>query len=257
MTSQALASVLEGAISLFGGLYCTLLGFRVLGKKPGQSRDRDQGYNRYGRLMKGLGPAVMIFGLFLMVPAFTSHSNASAPELPPSETVEQSDLVPLAVGNRWVYRMPGSRMEMRVAAHEKIGQVMSARIEVSVEGVQATGNEHQTLSDGSLYQTATNGRLMDPPMCLLLNPRSGAGEWEYASRNGAIRCRSRSSSNVPVAVPAGKYENAILVEMESTDARGTSHRSFWYVPGIGPVKFLFQVGGEQRLGELERFEGSK
>lgn len=52
---------LEGIIPLLGGIYCTLLGFRVVA--PGKNRERnEQWLKKFGPFMRIGGPFLIIFG---------------------------------------------------------------------------------------------------------------------------------------------------------------------------------------------------
>ncbi|HEY4261419.1 MAG TPA: hypothetical protein VGM98_14725 [Schlesneria sp.] len=62
MNPDFFGELINGAIPLFGGIYLTLLGFRKTGKQPGVSPSFDEWHRRYGRLLKVIGPALIMFG---------------------------------------------------------------------------------------------------------------------------------------------------------------------------------------------------
>jgi hypothetical protein len=64
MRPEALAALVEGAIPVFGGVYAALLGFRVIGKKPGQDARYDERLGKYGGLLKIGGPLLAFYGVF-------------------------------------------------------------------------------------------------------------------------------------------------------------------------------------------------
>lgn len=68
MNPDFFGELVNGAIPLLGGIYLTLLGFRRTGKPPGVSPSFDEWHRRYGRLLKVIGPALILFGpgLWLM-----------------------------------------------------------------------------------------------------------------------------------------------------------------------------------------------
>ncbi len=68
MNPDFFGELINGAIPLLGGIYLTLLGFRRTGKQPGVSLSFDEWHRRYGRLLKVIGPALVLFGpgLWLM-----------------------------------------------------------------------------------------------------------------------------------------------------------------------------------------------
>lgn len=49
----------------FGGLYGTLIGFRYVGKRPGESDAYDRMHATFGRRLRIFGPFVMLFGITL------------------------------------------------------------------------------------------------------------------------------------------------------------------------------------------------
>jgi hypothetical protein len=82
MRSEMVGHLIDGAIPFFGGIYATLLGFRVLGKKSGVNPKYDQWHKRLGGLLKVLGPSLVLFGLFLGFRGVFADSNSSdAPQV--------------------------------------------------------------------------------------------------------------------------------------------------------------------------------
>ncbi len=67
MRPEAMATIIESAIPLLGGIYATLLGFRVVGKKPLESLEYDRWHERFGPMLRVLGPLVVLFGVFQLV----------------------------------------------------------------------------------------------------------------------------------------------------------------------------------------------
>lgn len=63
MSPEMIGALVDGSIPLLGGVYATLLGHRVLGKKEGEDVKYDAWYERYGGLFKWLGPALILFGI--------------------------------------------------------------------------------------------------------------------------------------------------------------------------------------------------
>lgn len=67
MRAEAIATIIESTIPIAGGLYGTLLGFRVVGKKPFESLEYDRWHERFGPMFRVLGPLVILFGVFQLV----------------------------------------------------------------------------------------------------------------------------------------------------------------------------------------------
>lgn len=72
MSSEMIATLVDGAIPICVGIYCTLLGFRILGKKPGESQKYDQWYGRFGKHFKWLGPLIALFWVVKTISSIVS-----------------------------------------------------------------------------------------------------------------------------------------------------------------------------------------
>jgi len=72
MSPELLGQLVNASIPFFGGVYATLLGFRVVGAKPGQSLKSDEWHARFGKLLKVLGPLLILFGLFSALIGFVA-----------------------------------------------------------------------------------------------------------------------------------------------------------------------------------------
>jgi hypothetical protein len=77
MRPEVIGQLVNGAIPFFGGIYVILLGFRVVGKKPGASLRYDEWHNRFGGTLKVCGPVIVLFGLFLWITGIARVSSAS------------------------------------------------------------------------------------------------------------------------------------------------------------------------------------
>jgi hypothetical protein len=65
MTSREIAQFVDSAIMFFAGFYGVLVGFRVIGKKPGVDPAYDAKHAKYLRHLKWLGPALMVIAIIL------------------------------------------------------------------------------------------------------------------------------------------------------------------------------------------------
>jgi hypothetical protein len=59
--------LVNAAIPFFVGIYCLLVGFRVVGSKPGVNPKYDQWHGRFGIFFKIAGPVLMVLGIFYLV----------------------------------------------------------------------------------------------------------------------------------------------------------------------------------------------
>ena len=63
MTTHLLAAIIDHSFSILFGLLVSLLGFRVLGPKPGANQKYDVFYGQWGKHLKWLGPLMVVFGV--------------------------------------------------------------------------------------------------------------------------------------------------------------------------------------------------
>jgi hypothetical protein len=62
-----MGSLVNAAIPFFVGVYCLLVGFRVVGSKPGVNPKYDQWHERFGLFFKIAGPVLMVVGILYLV----------------------------------------------------------------------------------------------------------------------------------------------------------------------------------------------
>jgi hypothetical protein len=67
MNPNIVAGIIEGFIPLSLGVYFTLVGHRLLGKKAGKDYRYDQWHEKFCPMMKVLGPIVALFGVFMIL----------------------------------------------------------------------------------------------------------------------------------------------------------------------------------------------
>lgn len=80
MNPDFIGELVNGAIPLLGGIYLTLLGYRKTGKQPGVSPSFDEWHRRYGRLLKIIGPALILFGPGLWLVGWARNAGPAAPD---------------------------------------------------------------------------------------------------------------------------------------------------------------------------------
>ncbi|MEA2592952.1 MAG: hypothetical protein QOD62_2783 [Actinomycetota bacterium] len=63
--SRLVGGMVDAAIPLLGGIYATLLGFRKIGKRPGESINCDLWHQRWDKTFRFFGPILVMFGVYL------------------------------------------------------------------------------------------------------------------------------------------------------------------------------------------------
>src|SRR5262245_30754651 len=119
--------------------------------------------------------------------------------------LEETPYYPLKVGTTWTYRdadAPGAaRVVVKVARHEKVGDVLCARLETHKDG-KATGYEHIAVAKEGVYRHSINGLRPDKPILLLKLPPRPGDEWPVAGKVGnETFAGTMTTAEEAVAVP--------------------------------------------------------
>ena len=62
-----MANLINAAIPFLGGVYCLLVGFRVVGPKPGVNPKHDAMMVKFGAFFKVAGPVLMLVGVVYFI----------------------------------------------------------------------------------------------------------------------------------------------------------------------------------------------
>jgi hypothetical protein len=154
----------------------------------------------------------------------------------------------MAIGARWEYRLGALKFATTVAAHETFGETLCARID-ALQNDRATGHEHLCARIDGLYRHASNGRAIDPPVCIL-KFEPGAS-WVVDSKMGAQAVRgSFACREEEVEVPAGRFRTLRSMSLDSQVGGQRFEMSYWFAPGVGLVKRSVKVGAAEAVQEL-------
>jgi hypothetical protein len=177
----------------------------------------------------------------------------------------QTDWFPLAVGNAWHYRAADGRFTIRVAAHEKVGEMPCARLE-TVRNGRVIASEHIRVAHDGVYRMDIDlkrddqvyRQTPDPAILLLpLPPRNGQTFSVKSRVDGKWYEGKFKLTTEEVKVPAGTYK-AIAVTSTDLEAEGIQpHLTTWYAEKVGMVKKVISAGGQKVVIELEKFEPTK
>jgi hypothetical protein len=203
--------------------------------------------------MKWLRCAVLL-GLMLSVSGALAADQDKKAD--PTAAITSSDWYPLAVGNEWNYT-GAMKFTMRVAKHEKVGDVMCARLEMIVDN-QVKSFEHLGVTSDGIYRYTHSGRKTEPPVRILKLPPKAGETWDVNTKVGADMIKGAFKlSEEEAKVPAGSYK-AMVVTADDLDANGTriSFKSY-YAKDVGMVKQDLEVSGQKALIELEKFTSAK
>jgi hypothetical protein len=168
---------------------------------------------------------------------------------------------PTKVGDKLVYEMDTGKgglemIDVVTEVEKKDGAVivtisrdMGGKEMVSKLLVSATG----------LHRLSTGMRTYDPPICLLKVPAKVGETWEseFPSVKGGTGRKTIYTfrGEEEIEVPAGKFK-ALKVETEIDTGKG-ARATFWYVSGVGMVKWATRIGERERTYALKSFTVGK
>ncbi len=193
----------------------------------------------------------LTFVLFLTIVCL-SVARAAA-----EEKTSGSDYYPLKVGSQWTYQIGSVQVTLRVAKHEKVGDVLCGVVESSVDG-KVVATEHISVGDNGVFRHTFNGQKDSEPLCLLKLPVKKDQEWAFnaKSANGSMKGKFKSGEE-EITVPAGTF-TAVTAYTTECELNGTKAEcKCWFAPGVGIVKQTMSIGGNTIVSELKKFEAGK
>jgi hypothetical protein len=170
----------------------------------------------------------------------------------------ESAWYPLEVGTAWTYKTSDmTTFTVKVTKHEKVGNVLCARLEMSGEG-RVSAFEHIAVASDGIYRHGINGKTPDKPVLILKLPPKKGDSWMVDCKvDGDPLKGTFKVDDAEVTVPAGKFKG-VAVSSDDLDANGLKvNCTFYYAEGKGIVKQVIEIGGKKTTIELEKFEPGK
>lgn len=185
-----------------------------------------------------------------------------SPHVRAQNKLAETEYYPLRVGTTWHYKSGDGKIIVRVVKHEKVGDVLCARLETTRDG-KVVGTEHLAVTDEGVYrhdltQPDANGKMVThtpkPPIRVLKLPPKKGDNWKVDTDLAHGRFNIDESE---VKVPAGTYQT-IRVRSEDLEINGLKPTFTWhYAKNIGMVKQVMQEGNVTVEIVLEKFEAGK
>jgi hypothetical protein len=180
------------------------------------------------------------------------------PALAADEKMTETPYFPLQVGNTWTYRVGDNKIIYRVSKHEKVGDLLCARVEMLM-GDSVKSYEHIAVKDDGVYRCSFEGKETKPPICILKLPPKKDQSWDVATTVGgeSLKGSFKSGAEDGVKVPADTYKT-ITTSSKDLDAAGMKiDCTYWFAEKVGMVKQEITVMNQKVLLELEKFEPAK
>jgi hypothetical protein len=176
------------------------------------------------------------------------------------EKSNETPYYPLKVGSTWTYKFSNSeeRLTIRVARHEKIGNLDCAVMEASARGMVTASEYVAVQADGVYRVKGSKGEMVTPPFPFFKLPPKKGDTWTISSKAGTIEIRGKGSTDdeKEVQVPAGKYKAWVV----NNDLEVGSQRistTYYFASGVGMIKQTVRIQGMDMGFELEKYEEGK
>jgi hypothetical protein len=171
---------------------------------------------------------------------------------------DDTDFLPLRMGNTWTYRVQNQdeRFVVKVVTGERIGDQYAYRLEGFLRDRSVASEVLGHTSEGLIRFRVEREDIL-PPLPLLPHPidRQKGAQWEASFKLGARSGVAKfTSTHETITVPAGKYD-AIAVQAELSEGSGSPIKStLWFAPQVGIIKQEIVDGKRTTVLELEKFE---
>ena len=168
-----------------------------------------------------------------------------------------SDYYPLKIGTQWTYQIGPVEVTMRVAKHEKVGDVMCGVVESSVDG-KVVATEHISAGENGVFRHTFNGQKASEPLCILKLPVKKDQEWAFNAKiaNETVKGKFKSGEE-EITVPSGKYKAVTSFTTECELNGNKAEFKYWFAPGVGVVKQTMNIGGNMIESVLKKVEATK
>jgi hypothetical protein len=162
---------------------------------------------------------------------------------------------PLKVGSKWTYRVGGQQMVLEVKRFDDVDGVKCAVLETRADNL--IFSECVAPGADGLYRYKAQDSKITPPICFFKVPPQRGLNWEVDSAAGKLRVQGTfRMDEIEVTVPAGKFKTFVSSFDVKQDGQMVSI-SIYLAPGVGMVKQRMNVGGQEVLVELEKYEEGK
>jgi len=168
-----------------------------------------------------------------------------------------SEYYPLKVGNKWTYKVTGSDITMKVAAFEKVGETMCAKIETIIND-KAVAYEHIAVAEDGIYRHSLNGVKPDKPVRFLKLPVKKDDSWDIDAKIGSQTIKGKFVTKEEKVKVLNKEYDTVIADGKDFDINGKqSSIKYWFAKDVGIVKLQFSMDGQDTILELENYEAAK
>jgi hypothetical protein len=175
------------------------------------------------------------------------------------DKMRESAYLPLQKGNKWTYKIGDKSFTLTVVDHEKIGAVLCAKVEMSVDGKPQT-YEHLAIGEDGIYRYSIGGTRLDVPVRILKLPPKKGDTWTIDAKGPgeSLKGTVKAGEEDEVKVVAGSYKKVVTSTCDDLDANGLKCGfTYYFAEGVGIIKQQVQIGSDKTVFDLEKFEPGK
>jgi len=179
--------------------------------------------------------------------------------LPQADKEVPANYYPLKEGNKWYYRMEAGEKTFQVVTQltkvENSSVKGMFRLEMSIDG-KVLGSEDLTVDKTGVLRHAFNDTQFPTPVTVVRFPVKEGDTWEQTVAAGGdeMKLKGKVIGEEEIEVPAGKFK-ALRVQIEASGEQSeTLTVTYWFARNAGIVKQTLEVGDEQIVFELEKYE---
>ena len=170
-----------------------------------------------------------------------------------------TDLFPVKVGNKWVYKINDQDVTVTVSGTEKFGDQECYKFDTAVGGQVKQTELYCVKSDG-VYRVRVGDKKIEPPVRVLALPAKKDTSWDVDSKVGteAIKGKFKVTDEKAKLKVGGADVEAVLVEGPDFDiAQTKTVIRQWFAPNRGIVKVEYTIQNNTTTMELKEFAEKK
>jgi hypothetical protein len=196
------------------------------------------------------------------LPLLLLLAGASAGQEPPAqETPPDSEYYPLKKGTTWTYKLArdsdsSTRIVTQVAAHEKVGKELCAKIETKLRN-EVVRTEFVAVREDGLYRVRVADKDVNPPVCLLKLPPKKEEAWAVKSNIGGEPLEGRfvvTDIKTDQTVLDKMGVTVVVVRGKDLSANGQKLTlDYQFAQGVGIFKQSTNLAGATVELELTKF----
>ena len=161
-----------------------------------------------------------------------------------------ADYLPLKEGNQWTYTMSnGMQMTTKIVGFETVSEVRCAIAETSM-GFMTSREYLAADADGvKAYMLQMSGQVVhyDPPLLRIKLPYREGDAWQTAANpfGSTLTASFRFLGTERVQTPAGTFDCIKVQSSMNQPGQGPVTSITWYADGVGPVRQVMQMAGQE------------